>query len=238
MKKPSTNTDALEQRKIGIKLAQEHKAPKTAELIKNGESTHEDILRAAAQEVGVDKLAAILAKQHPEWSFHALRSIPDLGKHRDAFTKTAAEWLGTDKRRSGAPGPQAEATLQTVGSVELSLVWGSVMYACWFTMFWESAPHVIQPQASEYSPDKWVWSPKMDITYHPSFQYDCKHFELAHSKLSPGDPVWLHVQISGGGAHDVGIGGFKYEPGAPTLLVKAGGTTLNPSFEVSRTRNA
>lgn len=233
MNKSSTNPDALEQRKIGIRLAQEHKATKTAELIKKGESRHEDILRAAAQEIGVDKLAAILSKQSPEWSFHALRSIPDLGGQRDTFARAAAKWLGTDKPRRDKPSLRAEAQLQTVGSIELSLVWGSVMYACWFTMFWESAPHVIQPQASEYSPDKWVWSPKMDISYHPSYRYDCTHFELAYSKLSPGNPVWMHVQISGGGGHDVGVGGFMYEPGGPNLLVRAGGTTLNPSFEVS-----
>lgn len=218
-----------EHRDLGARLANEHGASNTAAVIQDPNSSHGDILRAAANDVGVDRLTEVLLEHPPEWSFHALRSVPDLGANEEALIRRAKEWQPSDQSTlSDAAGGAAEPA--AVRGVSVSLVWGSVMYTCRFTMLWESAPNVVQPVAAYESPAAWAWSPKMDITYHSSFSFPAKTFELPKSPLNPGDPLWIRIAINAGVTADVKNVPAVYQPGGRMLHIAAGGTTLNPSF--------
>jgi|GEM_PF-5997858 len=196
-KESSSNTPELAaQRKLGIKLAREYGGPKTLDIIKDVSSGYDAIFQAAAEEIGPERLAEIVLKEHPDWALQVILNVPVLADNAGLVEKAMAAAKGA----AAAPcGPQADAATG-VGAVGVNLVWGSVMYTCQFTQFWQAGPDVIQPLATGRPPSDWFWSPKMDITYHSGYEYNCNRFPVKGSTVvpAPGDPVWVHLSINGG----------------------------------------
>lgn len=79
------------QRRIGVRLAEAEKAPKTSQIINDPDSCYNEILTVAAEEIGIDRLVARVLDNDPEWAYRVLLHVPDLGSHRDALIAKAAE---------------------------------------------------------------------------------------------------------------------------------------------------
>jgi hypothetical protein len=224
-----TNFSGEDQRKIGMKLASEMNAQKTLALIREPNSSYEDILKSAASEVGVDKLASVILQNHPMWASYALRCLPNLGNNREALIKQASELVQT---APGAADNLAAAENKRIGGLELYLISGAAFEAH-FTMFWLSAPNVNQPWAGNPDQGKWKWSDKLSIAINRSYSYKCSYFAIPNSPLHPGDTVWMEASIVCGNWYDTGFR-FTYDPNAPTQRIDTWGASVNPQFGLYR----
>lgn len=85
----------ITQRVLGIKLAKSVGATETEAAIRNKEICFEDIFKTAvaeSEEKGCrDLLVSKVLQGPPEWAYAMLRLVADLGFHRDALIRRAAE---------------------------------------------------------------------------------------------------------------------------------------------------
>src|SRR5260370_7129458 len=91
MSNTAMNHNGEDQRRIGMKLASEVGATKTLAIITDPNSSYESILKSAASEVGVDKLASAILQNHPMWAGEALRFVPNLPNYPDPLIKRTLE---------------------------------------------------------------------------------------------------------------------------------------------------
>lgn len=232
------DSDIAEQRKLGVKLAKSINAPKTLEIIKDANSTIEQIFKAAEAEIGVEKLVDIVINEQPEWSFWLKRSIA-LGNHMKAVSDKA-ENLTLPPDLDSKPTSRSEQALQPVSKISLGLQggFGGAAYVCNYTMMWQSAENVNQPIAAYPNVDDWLWSPHVRVQH--SSLMNCADFATNNPKspLKPGDPVWLWVWICAGTKIYAGgspqVFKYKYDPNSNGVLALTGtGTTYNPIFKKS-----
>ncbi len=238
MSKESEDSAIAEQRKLGVRLAKTFNAPKTLEIIKQNDSTTEQILKCAADEIGLDKLVEIVIKERPEWSFWLKKSLP-LGDHLGVVSEQASKLTLPPETASEADHPVTEA-VRPVSRVSLGLQGGigGAMYQCWYTMMWQSAKDVNQPIAAYPDTSDWLWSPLVGVQ-RPAMM-NCVDFARHNprSPLKPGDPIWLMVHICAGTT--VYAGGsptsfqYVYDPNTTAGMYLTGtGTTYNPIFQRS-----
>ncbi len=194
-----------DQRRAALALAKEAGATKTLRTILSG-GCFEDIYRDALNEVGLDALVSYILQGDPEWAFHALRYIPNLGAHRDALLQKSAatpEVALQTLRAVPDLGSHAAVLTATAGFLadpvgrisSLSLI-NDGGFVCAFTMRWINNG-VTQPQGTTGSPV--VWSPNMDLNFNP-LKEPCSFFASAPSTapLQTGNEVWMYVWVESG----------------------------------------
>lgn len=232
-------TPENEARLAAAKLAKQYDAHKTLVVINNKNSSVEQIILTAANEVGIDKLVEVILKDKPEWANLLERSIP-LGKHEELVANQSELSLATD---DAAPASTIDAsTLKPSNHVEISLKggYGGAAYCCHYTMFWLDVNGNIQPQTNYPKSNQWLWSPTIQAgTGRTNYVFKISDFAKHNpeSPLNPGDPIWLVVNIVAGtqmfkaGVAADGSYLYKYDPNGGYMCQWGTGTTFNPHFK-------
>ncbi len=229
-----------EQRKLALKMAKEAGAEKTLEAIKNTDSCYADILKAAAEEGGLNKLVPYILQGDPSWAYNTLINVPNLGNYRDELIKKASETpetalhtlrfvndLGNHQEMvASAAGSLAD----TQGSISGFDVWDQAGYNLAFTMYWTNNgvtnPSKIPP--SNDATHNWHWSEEVPLG-QTSSSY-CKDFALSNVPLVPGNQVWIYLYVRAG-YNVMSPFIFTYDPNtAKRAKFTASGTTTSPSL--------
>ena len=202
-----------EQRKLGLRLAIEAGAEKTVAAIKDTNMCYGDILKTAADEIGMEKLVSILGESDPIFASQAMTAFPDAGEHLSALEANSISTSGN------------------ISSLELYLVSGAAFEAS-FTMYWYSPGSGIQqPQTGTPDSSQWKWSNNLSISINRSAQLDCTDFALPNSPLKPGDTVWMVVSTAAGNRFDTGLR-FTYQPEAGNMRIDTWGAVASPHFGI------
>lgn len=229
------NFTGIDQRKIAMRLAEENNAPQTLSVIKDPNSTYASILASAASEIGLDRLTQILLENDPIWAHNALLDVPDLGLDRAVLIRKAGELVErSNQRTENVAAAALEGGLPLVSAIELYLAPGAAFEAK-FTMFWFSAPNVIQPWTGTPDPSKWQWSIKLSIAINRSWEMKCSEFALPGSPLAPGDTAWMNVDIVCGSQYQLNRPPFlfTYQPDAPSMRINTWGVVTGPQFGIA-----
>lgn len=232
--------DAQAQRRAGLKLALAAKAEKTRAAIKDESSCYADILHAAIEDVGLDETVAKVLAGDPEWACQMLQHVPDLGAHRDALVRKAAESPASalDALRSVpdlgnhvqslvlAAGPSANS-LGNISAVHLKDSGG---FDCQFTLYWTNAGKQ-QPKTGYPNGNGVVWSNTLLLGQSQTMA--CRDFALADAPLEPGDEVWMKVSVKGGKDNESALR-FTYDPSTVNCAnFTISGTTTDNSLGYS-----
>jgi hypothetical protein len=204
------------QRRIGLSLAESENAAKTSQAISDPDCCFEDILTTAADEIGIDKLAAHVLNNDPEWAYRTLRHVPDLGSHRDALIAKAAEspeWalhtlrfvpdLGSSQ---GLVESRAGVLAQSQGNISGFNLLDQGWYNYAFTMYWIH-------QGVEYGPDlpNKKYAAEISGGGGPA-QAPCLYFPDDPRTLQAGDSVWMFNWIRASTTDCESALRFTYDP--------------------------
>lgn len=204
-----------EQRKLGVRLAKEAGATKTLEAIKDPNVCYGEILKTAADEVGMDKLVSVLRENNPIWATQALTAFHDLGEFHSDLAGNSVPISGD------------------ASSLELYLISGAAFDAS-FTMYWYTpGSGSQQPMAGTPDASKWKWSINLSIAINRSYTMNCKDFALEKSPLNPGDTVWMVVSTAAGNRFDTGLR-FTYQPNGAAVRIDTWGGAANPKFGIHK----
>jgi hypothetical protein len=202
------------ERQVGIKLAHELSAPKTAAAIEDVNRCYGDIFKTAAAEIGVDRLVSgVIDSGQPSWAQHALAYLPDLSKsQQEALAQKASVIIGP------------------AGSLELYLAPGAAFEA-WFTMFWRNKPDgYILPNAATPDEKKWKWSMRLSIAINRSDCISIPDFAIENAPIEIGATCWMVVQVVGGPRRELTSHRFTYQPGGPNRRFNTKGVVNSPKF--------
>lgn len=223
--------NAEEQRRFGVQLAVKADAPKTLAVIKDINSSYEDIFNTAVSEMGAEKFASLIESE-PEWAHKALLFVPDLDGQRHALVEASASYkddiIEADAETADASGSLV-ATPSTGAMLELYEISGAA-FECQFTMFWRDSNGNVQPNYGTPDQSQWKWSKKLTISINRSDMFDCVDFALPNSPLNPGDVVWMVVQVVCGGLYQIANLSFTYQPNAGLVRIDTWGASVNPQF--------
>jgi hypothetical protein len=220
-----------EQRKVGLRLAKAAGATNTQAAIMNDDFCYEDILKTAADEVGVDSLVSNVLQGDPLWAYHTLRHVPGLGAGRDRLLEKAAETpevAAYTVRYVPDLGSQREAITEAAKPYAISIGNISAMYLldqggfnCAFTMLWTNNG---QSEPKKGADKK--WSPTLLLGQ--SAKEKCSFFALPDSPLEPGNEVWMYAWVQAGTDND-SLLRFTYDPNVTTTaeFTISGTTTIN-----------
>jgi len=218
-----------EQRRLGVRLATEANAPKTLAAIKDVNSCYDTILQTAAEELGVDKLTSYLLENDPEWAFHALLSVSDIGNKREALIEKSSgissKFIQTESREL------TETITATVSGLTLYLAPGC-SFSGSFTLLWQDQSGNTQPQTAYPNAGDWVWSKYLSISVNRQDTLYGSKCALPNAPIQSGDIIWMLVGPSGSanGSYDTGFR-FKYDPTSSNVVqIDATGGADNPSF--------
>jgi len=224
-----------EQRRLAIKLAKAGGLTETVPAITG--SCYEDILKEARNEVGVDKLVSLVLQGDPEWAYNTLRFVPNLGAHRDALLKKAAEtpeiaiqtlrFIPDLGRHKDTLVKNAGTLADPLGRISSLSLLNEGGFVCWYTMYWINNG-VVQPAGTKGSPV--VWSPKMLINIFDPVVEACSYFAAAPSTapLQAGNEVWMYVWVQAGKDNESPLH-FTYDPNTNQIanFSISGGTLTN-----------
>jgi hypothetical protein len=179
--------NAEQQRRLGMKLAVQADAPKTLAVIKDTNSSYEDIFNTAVSEIGAEKLASLIEGE-PEWAHKARLFVPDLDGQRDALVQASAGYkdnpleaeIATDSFAGAA------AAVSTGSSLELYEISGAA-FECQFTMYWRDSNGNVQPSFGTPDQSQWKWSRKLSISINRSDMLYCQDFAPPDSPIQKGD---------------------------------------------------
>ena len=224
--------NAEEQRRLGVKLAVKADAPKTLAVIKDTNSSYEDIFNTAVSEIGAEKLALFLQNE-PELAHKALLLVPDLDGARDILVKASSAYkenaIQVETEPAAATRAFVAAGVTSIGSLELYEIAGAA-FECKFTMYWRDSNGNIQPNAGTPDHSQWKWSQKLSIAINRAAILDCSSFALPNSPLNKGDEVWMVVQIVCGGLYELRNLSFIYDPAAGNGRIDTWGIKDAPNF--------
>ena len=220
-----------EQRKLGLRLAKAAGATKTEAAIKDEELCHEDILKTAADEVGVDTLVSNVLQGDPLWAHHTLRHVPNLGAGRDRLLQKVAESptaaahtvryvpdLGSHRDAIMEAAKPFASPLGNISALHLLNQGG---FVCAFTMLWVNNGQNEPPKDA----DK-IWSKNLLLGQSETKQ--CSYFALSDAPLDAGNEVWMNVWVEAGTDNDSPLR-FTYDPNVTTTadFTISGTTTIN-----------
>lgn len=213
------------QRKDALKLALQANATKTAEIIKEENSSLESIIKSAADEIGVDKLVPIILDKYPSWSLGALRYVPGIGKYETALKEKARLVVLPSTHGAGTKAMTAEAPqgLPSIDTLEMYVACGAG-YVAYFTMWYFTPPFS----------NSWIVSNINSGDYKPVCQGEtqkCEFFSMTDNPLQEGDTVMLVLAIAGN--KDWQPSNIQFTYSSKTLYtgeIDCHGQTLNPSF--------
>jgi hypothetical protein len=216
------------QRQSAIELAKQEGAVKTLAALENEDFCYEEIIKTAADEVGVEKLAAVLAKNSPTWALNALRYVPDLGEYRDSLIHNAEKLH--DERIELSSDSSVKAAVTSAYLLELDLIAGCA-FECWFTMYWQNEPGgEIFPNAAEKDSGKWKWSIRGSAAINNKLAVYCREFELPNTPLKKGATCWMVVHVKGVDSwYDLKQFSFIYGDGN-VKIIDTWGAVTNPQF--------
>jgi len=225
----------VEQRLLGAKLAASggDKWEKTLATIRSSTSCYEDIMKTAAREGGVDALVPQLLQGPPEWAAQALRYIPDLGRHREALVKKAAEDPDSAVLAlHHAPGPESHNTILRNGAAQLANSLGQISgmslkdnggYDCKFTLKWVNNGQ-LEPQTSYPNWNDWKWSALL-LLGQDSGRIPLSFFALPNAPLQDGTDVESPLRFTAN-SHTLATATFSCD--GTTTSPELGFTGFNP----------
>ncbi|MEZ4858919.1 MAG: hypothetical protein R2781_08930 [Flavobacteriaceae bacterium] len=232
-----------EHRMSGIRAANAINAKETFDAIKDPNSCFEDILKVAIKENGLSAVVDHVLTNDPELSFEMLRSIPNLGEHRDKLIKKTGEskvWALHTLRQIPNLG-ENEAFLknklgdsfQSFGNISAFNLLDQAWYNCQFTMFWINQG-VQYPQAEipRDNWDKWKWSSEMSGG-GSGVTMKCTDFVLENTSLVAGNTVWIYMWVRAGDDIESAFR-FTYDPNTTNVAsFTATGTTKSTKLSLS-----
>jgi len=196
--------DFDEQRILGVKLAKAAGANKTLSAVKNQDACFHDIMRTAAEEVGLDAFVSQVLQGPPEWANAALLYVPNLGSHRDALVQKADEVPKPTNvvHMLTARENAASASLVPTDISAISLA-DNASCTVQMTVNWIDNGSV-QPTALQPDWNGWLWGGKLTQGKNSgpmqinSFQsITLKNGQKGTAPLSKGDAVWIVVWVMG-----------------------------------------
>jgi len=234
-----------EQRRLGAKLAEAAKLPKTHAAIKNDKICFEDILKTAMAEGGLDTLVSNVLSGPPEWSFRTLRYVSALGTRRDELVKKVAEvpHLNLDGSDFALThGLRSVRNLQALAStfpkptdpiaanISGMTLFDDAGFDCMWTLLWFNNGY--QPNTKYADWNTWKWSDSLSLG-KSSGTVLLKDFaaNLPNAPLVAGNQVWMYVYVNGG--NDLPYLSqpclsFIYDPNTPNVasFTVSGTTTI------------
>jgi len=210
--------DFTAQRAAGLRMAITASAKSAQAAIKDEDSCYATIFKAAITDIGLDKTVANVLRGDPEWASQMLEHVPDVGAHREALVKKAAESpsasllalrngseLGAARSEIlAAAGPQASP----ITSVSAFSLKDSAGFNSSFTLYWERGG-VVQPKAGDPKGDHWVWSKTLMLGQSTTMA--CRNFSLTEAPLQDGDTIWMFVKVHSGSKHNESKLCFTYD---------------------------
>jgi len=227
-------------RVTGIQIAKRLGATKTAAVIEDQTKNFKDIFDVALTEVGLDRLVAELTQASPAWAHAALLSIPDLGAHRSALLKRAAEapdamispGAGTARAAHPAAPRNLAAAAGLMGGPLSSMTLNNHMAAnCRWTIEWFDGEN--QPAAKYPDWNKWKWSDTLTAGCGSAMSVIDVRNQVPDAPLNNGDVIWIYVWVQAGtdknGKDNLSSFQFTYDSGSPLRAVFgiSGTTTIN-----------
>jgi hypothetical protein len=222
-----------EQRKLGLKLAIQLNATKTIALLKDTNACYSEILKVAAEELGVDTVLNHILQGPDNWSRIAHLNFPELGNSHNAIlakSKEVASPVSSEK----APlfDQQIEAmTLAVAEPIAISKMNLNcqAIVVCNWSLNWTDAGED-QPMKNFPDWNSWLWTDNI-TQYKSSGAINLTKFsEHVNLPLNKGDQVWMWVYVQAGyDVHDKKLFSFVYDPGTTACAnLVLSGTTSNP----------